>query len=139
MIGIIKAVVNAEGIISIPACCAVHPSVACVYKGIIKVEPYKPKPMIKDNMVPTLRLPFCSTLNSTIGFLKLNSRQMKKNNPKTAVTVNSIMVPLLNQSSSCPFSNTYYNEPTAVASNAIPHQSTSLALLFSAYLGLRTN
>ena len=84
--GIIKAVVNAAGTISIPACCAVHPKIDWVYSGIIKVEPYKPKPMIKERIVPTRRLLFFSTRNSTIGFLKRNSRQIKKYNPNTAVT-----------------------------------------------------
>ena len=43
-----NAVVNAAGTISIPACVAVQPSVACVYNGIINVEPYKPKPSINE-------------------------------------------------------------------------------------------
>ena len=64
---------------------------------------------------------------------------IKKNNPKTAATDKMMMVFELNQSSSCPFSRTYCNEPTASASKAIPSQSISEVRLFSAYLGLLTN
>ena len=69
IIGIIKAVVSAAGIISMPDCMAVHPKILCVYKGIIKVEPYKPNPRIKDIKVPMRKLPFFKTLSSTIGYL----------------------------------------------------------------------
>ena len=103
---------------------------------MIKVEPYKPKPMIKDKTVPTRRFPFLSTRNSTIGFLKLVSLQIKKNNPKKAATARYTITLLLNQSSSCPFSNTYCNEPTVSANRPIPNQSISLPVLFSPYLGL---
>ena len=139
IMGIIKAVVNAAGIINAPDCWAVHPSVDCVYKGIINVEPYNPKPMIKDKIVPTRKLPFFKTLNSTMGCFATNSLHTKKYKPSTAVMVKKIIVPLLNQSSSCPLSKTYCSEPTAIARKPMPSQSISLNNFFAPNLGLRTN
>ena len=105
----------------------------------MKVEPYNPKPMMKDKIVPTRRLPFFKTLNSTIGFFATNSLHIKKYKPDAAVMERMIIVLLLNQSSSCPFSNTYCNEPTAMARNAMPIKSTSFNIFLTPYLGLRTN
>src|SRR5436190_24035590 len=103
------------------------------------VEPYKPKPMINDSMVPTRRFPFFNTLNCTTGFRNVNCLHTKKKAPNTAITVRIMMVLLLNQSSSWPFSRMYCNEPTNMDSNAIPGQSISVTELFSAYFGLLTN
>jgi len=59
--------------------------------------------MMKESTVPTSRFLFFNTLNSTMGFRKESSRQIKKNKPKTAVADKRIIVELLNQSSSWPF------------------------------------
>ena len=92
---------------SIPDCVAVHPNDPCVYSGIIKVDPYNPKPMINDRIVPTRRLPSFNTRNSTMGLGVVNSLQIKKKRADALVTVNRVMVGSLNQSSSCPRSSTY--------------------------------
>src|SRR5437763_6197817 len=107
MMGIMKAVIIAAGINNKPDWVAVQPSKLCVYKGIIKVELYNPNPRINERIVPTRRLPFFNTLRFTTGFLKVSSLQRKKKKPRIAVTVNKTIVESLNQSSSCPFSNTY--------------------------------
>ena len=107
MIGIINAVVNAAGTKSNPACVAVQPRIDCVYNGIIKVDPYKPKPRMNDKIVPTRRLPFFSTLRFTTGLRKVNSRQIKKKALKKLITAKVVIVLLLNQSSSWPFSRMY--------------------------------
>ena len=137
--GIMNAVVNAAGTKSNPACVAVHPRIDCVYKGMMNVEPYKPKPRMKDMIVPIRKFPLLNTLKLTTGFLKIVSRQMKKKQPSVLKTVRIVMVLSLNQSFSCPFSKTYWRLPTKRARNPIPIQSISLATLFSVYFGLLTN
>src|SRR5437868_852644 len=139
IIGIMTAVVNAAGTSNMPASWAVQPNIVWVYNGMMNVEPYNPKPMINESIVPTRRLLFFKTLSSTIGRRNTVSLQIKKYNPKKATIERRTMVELLNQSSSCPFSNTYCNEPTVAARNMIPNQSISEPLLFSPYFGLRTN
>src|SRR5665647_3610349 len=98
--GIIIAVAIPEGMNNKPASRAVQPNMDWVYNGIINVEPYSPKPNKKERIVPTLKFPFLSTRNSTIGFLYVNSRQIKKKIPKTAVTDKRTIILSLNQSSS---------------------------------------
>ena len=90
-------------------------------------------------MVPILRFPFFKTRSSTIGYLKVSSRQINKINPTTAVIVKNKIALLSNQSSSWPLSKMYYNEPTKAAKSAIPAQSTSEAERFSENFGLLTN
>src|SRR4029078_12848312 len=107
MIGIINAVVSAAGTKSKPACVAVHPRRDWVYKGIINVDPYKPKPSMNDKIVPTRRLPFFRTRKLTTGLRKVSSRQIKKNALKKLITERTTIILLLNQSSSCPFSKIY--------------------------------
>src|SRR5437868_5639149 len=102
-----NAVVKAAGTKSNPAWVAVHPRIDWVYNGMMNVEPYKPKPRIKDIIVPILKFPLPNTFKFTIGFRNVVSRQMKKKQPSALNTARMVIVLLLNQSSSCPFSNTY--------------------------------
>ena len=131
IMGIIKAVVRAAGIISMPACSAVQPSALCRYSGTIKVLPYRPKPMMNERMVPMRRLPFFSTLRSTIGLSYVSSRHRKNTKPSTAVTVSKRMALLSNQSSSCPFSSTYCRSPQRWPAGQYP---TSLSACCSSFL-----
>src|SRR5437762_5519991 len=107
MIDIMNAVVNAAGTNSNPACVAVQPSMDCVYNGIMNVELYKPKPRMKDMIVPNLKFPLLNTFKLTTGFRNIVSRQMKKKQPSALSTARTVIVLSLNQSLSCPFSKTY--------------------------------